>query len=339
MDHKMELNTNTQAIILMTIPFEGMKSQITKPLSLGEWGRLDSWLCKYKLEPSALITENVDEILSDWSDKTINADRVRSLLSRGGALGLVAEKWSRSGLWTLIQSDTDYPERLKQKLEKKAPPILFGFGNKKILNKGGITIVGARNVNDEDLFLTENLSIAASSQGYTIISGGAKGVDETAMIMTLENEGMAIGVLADSLLQKSRGSKFRNFLMTNDLVLISPFNPDAGFSIGNAMARNRYIYCLADMAIAIGSKIDKGGTWSGAVENLRAKWVPLWVVKTNDSDSGNTKLVEKGANWLPKSYSISPKSCIFKDLINREQHEITKEKKNTTQSSQTSLDF
>ena len=52
------------------------------------------------------------------------------------------------------------------------------------------------------------------------------------------------------------------------------------------MARNRYIYCLADTAIVISSTADKGGTWTGAIENLKAAWVPLWVKKTETQKSG-----------------------------------------------------
>ena len=37
--------------------------------------------------------------------------------------------------------------------------------------------------------------------------------------------------------------------MDNNLVLISPFYPDAGFNVGNAMQRNKYIYCLSDAAM------------------------------------------------------------------------------------------
>ena len=33
------------------------------------------------------------------------------------------------------------------------------------------------------------------------------------------------------------------------------------------------IYCLADTAIVISSTADKGGTWTGAIENLKIAWV------------------------------------------------------------------
>jgi predicted Rossmann fold nucleotide-binding protein DprA/Smf involved in DNA uptake len=114
----------------------------------------------------------------------------------------------------------------------------------------------------------------------------------------LTTDGTVIGVLADRLLKSVTSSKYRQALMAQSLVLMSPFNPEAGFDVGNAMARNKYVYCLADAAVIVHSGT-KGGTWNGAIENLRNAWVPLWVKPANDSESGNAQLVAKGARWLP----------------------------------------
>ncbi len=94
-------------------------------------------------------------------------------------------------------------------------------------------------------------------------------------------------------------AKYRKALMANNLVLISPFNPEAGFDVGNAMSRNKYIYCLADAAVVVSSTNKRGGTWNGAVENLRQKWVPLWVKSSSESSSGNAELVRLGGSWIP----------------------------------------
>jgi len=82
--------------------------------------------------------------------------------------------------------------------------------------------------------------------------------------------------------------------MGKNLVLLSPFNPEASFDAGNAMARNKYIYCLADAGIVVAA--DKE---NGALENLKHGWVPLWVKEHPDPNSGNAALVQQGARWLP----------------------------------------
>lgn len=84
--------------------------------------------------------------------------------------------------------------------------------------------------------------------------------------------------------------------MDGHLALVSPFYPEAGFSVGNAMARNKYIYCLAESSLVIHSGT-RGGTLNGAEENLKRNWVPLWVKPTQDADAANSSLVAKWGRW------------------------------------------
>src|SRR5690606_39194210 len=106
-------------------------------------------------------------------------------------------------------------------------------------------------------------------------------------------------------------SKWRKGLMDDHAVLVSPFYPEAGFSAGNAMARNKYIYCLADSSLVIHSG-KKGGTLNGAEENLKKAWVPLWVKQTTDKDAANANLVTKGGRWLEadtQAFKIAELMC------------------------------
>lgn len=109
--------------------------------------------------------------------------------------------------------------------------------------------------------------------------------------------------MANNLLTTALSARFRNFILSGNLTLISPFNPEARFHVGNAMARNKLIYCLADTALVIKSALEKGGTWAGAIEGLKSNWVPIWVQKKNCENDGNTGLFNKGASWLP--YDLS----------------------------------
>lgn len=183
-----------------------------------------------------------------------------------------------------------------------------------MLNKEGIAVIGSRDVTEEDLSYTKRLGSEIVSQGYSVISGGARGVDDAAMLGAMEKEGTVVGILSDNLMRAATSSKYRKALIAGDLVLISPFNPETGFDVGNAMARNKYIYCLSDAAIVIASSKEKGGTWSGAVENLSNKWVPLWVKSTNDNGSGNHYLVAKGGQWIPDN-NLSIASLIIRKPV------------------------
>lgn len=250
--------------------------------------------------PERLITGRLDKPLNGWSDKSITLDRIESLLNRGSALALAMEKWLRAGLWIMTRSDSDYPVRLKQRLRTDSPALLFGCGNKALLNNGGLAVIGSRNTVEQNLAYSRELGELAAKNGYSIVSGGARGVDEASMLGALEAEGTVIGVLADSLLRAYSSAKYRKYLMANNLVLVSPFYPEAGFNAGNAMQRNKYIYCLSAAAVVVHAD-KKGGTWSGATENLKKQWVPLWVKRTSDENSGNAAIVEAGAEWIPEN--------------------------------------
>ena len=106
--------------------------------------------------------------------------------------------------------------------------------------------------------------------------------------------------MANDLLRAASLAKFRQHLLNGNLALISPFYPEAGFHPGNAMQRNKYIYCLADAAVAVHSGTS-GGTWTGVLENLKKAWVPMWIKPTDDPDAGNDQLVRQGGMYLAES--------------------------------------
>ena len=291
--------SQAQAMMLLTVSLGRPDNAGERPLSAKEWSRLAAWLKERELEPSELLKGDLNSMLPGWMDRSVSLSRLEHHLDRGGTLGLSLERWRRAGIWVVARFEPEYPDRLKSRLQLASPPILFGFGNRALLDRGGLAVVGSRSAGREDLEFAENLGCAAARQGLSIVSGGARGVDERAMLGALENDGTAIGVLADSLLRAGGSERFRKHLLAGDLVLVTPFNPEAGFNVGNAMSRNRCIYCLAETAIVISSTPDKGGTWNGSLEDLKGAWVPLWVKRTENVSSGNPELVRRGGKWLP----------------------------------------
>jgi predicted Rossmann fold nucleotide-binding protein DprA/Smf involved in DNA uptake len=287
---------HAQAVLLLTARFAAPEKADERPLSAGEWGRFASWLKDCNLLPEALLERDPADVLAQWHDGAITIPRIRALLGRAAALGLAMEKWERAGLWVLTRSDPIYPSRLKRLLKTGSPPLLFGCGNAALLNRGGLAVVGSRNADEADLAYAAQLGRLAAAQGRSIVSGAARGVDEAAMLGALEGEGTVIGVLADSLLRTAMSARYRHGLKSGNVVLVSPFYPEAGFNVGNAMGRNKYIYCLADAAVVVTSASGSGGTWSGAIENMRQGWVPLWVRSTADAASGN--MVRAGRGFI-----------------------------------------
>lgn len=296
----MNLSATAQATLLLTCYFSKAGDEDAKPLSNSEWGRFAMWLKEKNTTPADLLIPDPLLLLTGWHDRQISQERILALLSRGHSLALAMEKWQRAGLWVITRSDAEYPMRLKARLKTNSPPVLFGCGNKSLLNAGGIAVVGSRNACDADLLFSQQLGAKAAAQAVAIVSGGAKGVDEAAMMGAMQAGGSVIGIMADSLLKAATSAKWRNGLMHGRVVLVSPFYPEAGFNAGNAMARNKYIYCLADTSVVVHSG-NTGGTLNGAQENLKALWVPLWVKPTKDKDAANAMLVNKGGHWCEEN--------------------------------------
>lgn len=292
----MNLSPTAQATLLLTSYFTKVSSDDAKPLTNKEWGKFALWLKDKSILPADLLVSDPEPLLNGWHDPKVTTNRILQLLNRGHSLALAVEKWQRAGLWVVTRSDSEYPRRLKQRLKTDSPPVLFGCGNKALLNAGGLAVIGSRNASEPDLSYTQRLGYKVAESGGTIVSGGARGVDEAAMMGAMTEGGPVIGVMSDSLLKAATSAKWRQGLMNGNVVLVSPFYPEAGFNAGNAMARNKYIYCLADSSLVIHSG-KKGGTLNGAEENLKKGWVPLWVKPTTDKDAANSDLVAKGGRW------------------------------------------
>lgn len=305
------LSPTAQATLLLTCYFSKASSEKTKPLTNAEWGRFALWLKQKSITPADLLVQDTAALLQGWFDSRISAERIIALLNRGYSLALAMEKWQRAGLWVVTRSDPEYPKRLKQRLKTDSPPVLFGCGNKELLNAGGLAVIGSRNANETDLAFTAEIGEKAASESVAIVSGGARGVDETAMLGAIRFDGAVIGVMPDSLLKAATSRKWRKGLMDGNTVLISPYYPEAGFSAGHAMARNKYIYCLADSSLVIHSG-KKGGTLNGAEENLKKAWVPLWVKYTDDKAAANADLVAKGGMWLDEGNKTHTILDLFK---------------------------
>ena len=290
------LDPDTQAVLLLCGWF-GQPPAAGAPLSIAEYNRLAEWLQRHNLSPRDLFG-------GEWQRQEgmpLSVSRLQALLDRGVALALAVENWTNQGLWVISRGDAKYPHRLKAYLGRLAPPILYGAGaNKDHIPGSGLAVVGARAADDAALAYTSGVARACAGQAIPIISGGARGVDSTAMEAALAEGGEVIGMLADSLARAASSKHYRQALIEGRLTLLSPFNPLAGFSAGNAMARNKYIYALAEWGLIVSSGANEGGTWAGAVEALRTGRIPVFVRLQGDVPEGNRRLAEMGAQPFPE---------------------------------------
>lgn len=294
------LQPDTQAILLLCAGFGQSRQAEPMPLSLGEYNALAQKLQQQNLRPADLLATDGKNWVFDEINGSLSPQRIVHLLERGAMLAVAVEDWTNKGLWILSRSDETYPQRLKRKLKHLSPPILYGVGNPNLLSEGGLAVVGSRDIDDEGLGYTQRIAEKCAEQDIQIVSGGARGVDQTAMLAAISVGGKSVGVLADSLIKAAVSMRYREGLRQGRVALISPYDPSAGFNAGNAMNRNKHVYALADHALVINSSYEKGGTWAGAKEELKkANKIPVWVRLEGDIPQGNHQLVKLGAVPFP----------------------------------------
>ncbi len=287
---------NTQAILLLTAPLiAGRNDSCAELLTIGEYNRLARILREQQRQPADLIGSDSEETLRRCAP-IFGRDRLDDLLGRGFLLSQAVDRWNARAIWVVSRADATYPRRLKARLKENAPPLLYGCGNATLLETGGLAVVGSRHVDDELISYTENVGRLAAEAHRTLISGAAKGIDRAAMHGALRAGGVVAGVMSDSLERGALARDNREPLMDRKLVLISPYDPAAGFNVGHAMQRNKMIYGLADAALVVTSDFEKGGTWAGAIEQLeKLHFVPVFVRNGGDAGKGNAALLQHGA--------------------------------------------
>jgi DNA processing protein len=269
------------------------------PLTLREWNGLARRIHEAGLKrPGALSGMSAQDLSRQLGIADTEAERIAALLDRGGSIALELEQLASGGIWCVTRVDNSYPSRIKNSLKHQAPPVLFGSGDASILDRPAVGVVGSRNIDDEGANFARRLGEICSRSSVSVVSGGARGTDRIAMQGALEAGGCAVGVLADSLTKTIRQIDVRNFVANRQLVLLTPYRPDNGFSIGGAMGRNKIIYGASDYAVVVSSDLEKGGTWAGAIEVLTASWCPLFVRAGQAVGRGNQELIGKGGHSL-----------------------------------------
>ena len=277
-------------------------SDAPQPFKLSEWNELARQIEASSLkQPAALQGRTAAELAKELGLPLDEAERIVRLLDRSGGLALELERLFSRGLWVVTRADELYPAKLRDTLKHQSPTVLYGAGDIHLLDRAGVAVIGSRSIDEAAAAFAKEVGRKTVAGGLPVVSGGARGTDRLAMDGAMEAEGTAIGALADSLEATVRKSDVRELLLDGRLILLTPYAPTAGFSVGAAMGRNKLIYGLAEFAVVVQSDFQTGGTWAGAVEALKAGWCPVFVRETAETPKGNRELLKLGAASLPEA--------------------------------------
>ncbi len=222
-------------------------------------------------------------------------DRIAGLMDRATAVAFELDRLEQSGIRTLTVFDEHYPQQWLARLAAKAPPMMHGAGALDLLNTPGLGVVGSRDVSEAGGEVAKEVARLAARRGMPLVSGGARGVDQLAMDAAHEAGGAVVGILAESLSRKLKRTDVRKAVYDGSTALCTPYSPDAPFSAGNAMGRNKLIYAQAALTVVVASDDGTGGTWSGATEALKHGYGLVAVWRGPGEGPGNEPLERQGA--------------------------------------------
>ena len=179
-----------------------------------------------------------------------------------------------------------YPLLLRQRLGQDSPGCLWAKGDLSLLHTPAVSLVGSRDLGEENRRFSQAVGRYAARQGLTLVSGNARGADKAAQNACLAAGGNVISIVADSL--SSHEQRERVLYLSED-------DYDTAFSAQRAISRNRCIHTLGRMVFVAQANLEKGGTWNGTVKNLRSGWSSVACFR--DGSEASRRLQDLGA-WL-----------------------------------------
>ena len=224
------------------------------------------------------------------------AQRILDLLSDTQQLQWYISKGQRQGVYPIARINPSYPAALKQALGLDAPGCLWAKGDISILDTPMVCLVGSRDLSPMNREFAREAGRQAALQGYTLVSGNARGADKTAQEACLEAGGKVISVVADRLDSHRERA---------NILYLSEDGFDLDFSTPRALSRNRVIHALGKVALVAQCALEIGGTWDGTTKNLRYSWSPVCCFR--DGSAAATELEARGATLIgiPQLSSLS----------------------------------
>lgn len=208
---------------------------------------------------------------------SVQAQRIVSLLEEEEILDYYLRKGTAQDCMPLSRVSEEYPLILRRRLGLDSPGVLWVKGDRNLLNEPTIALVGSRNLREENRCFAEEAGRQAALQGYTLVSGNARGADKTAQESCLEAGGKVICVVADEL---TRHPQRKNMLYISEDGFAEPF------SAQRALSRNRVIHALGLKTLVAQSSMKTGGTWDGTVRNLRFGYSPVFCYEDGSEAVG-----------------------------------------------------
>ncbi|HNZ41561.1 MAG TPA: DNA-processing protein DprA [Clostridia bacterium] len=194
---------------------------------------------------------------------------------------------------TDIYSD-DYPKMLKETYG--APIVLYHIGD--IPKECMVSVVGSRKPGPYGIRCAEVLSVNLSLQGFTVVSGMAKGIDGICHMAALRH-GNSVAVLGNGLnICYPSENRYIYDMLIKKGCLISEYPPDSKPGKINFPMRNRIISGLSFCTIVVEAGIKSGSLITANCALSQNREVYCFPNYIDTGFNGTNQLIKEGAGII-----------------------------------------
>jgi len=211
----------------------------------------------------------------------------------------------RRNIQVTTWEDAGYLERLREL--DQPPPVIYSRGNLMPEDDWAVAIVGTRRMTVYGKQVADEISRSLASQGVTIVSGLARGVDAVAHQAALDAGGRTIAVLGSGVDQiyPPEHEKLAARIITQGAI-VSDYAPGTAPDSANFPPRNRIISALSRAVIVVEAGDSSGAliTAAFAAEQGREVFAVPGQIHAPQSQ-GTNRLIQQGARLL-----LNPKDVL-----------------------------
>lgn len=198
----------------------------------------------------------------------------------------------------ILFNDDNYPEKLKNVIYP--PFVMFTHGNQKVLEEKRILgVVGSRNLSDYGKRMTEKIinEVLDTLPDTVVISGLARGADETAMRTAIKRKAKIIGVSGAGIdsVYPSSSKDIYDYCKGNNGLLISEYPQEEKPDSDHFPMRNRILVGLCDVLLVVEGEERSGTSISVGYGIDQGKTVMAIPRNIDDPKTLTNKLVKDGA--------------------------------------------
>lgn len=263
-------------------------------LALFEGGS-DFWSAEYLKYGAQLLLERISSGV--YADYKKRGAELSSALQRLDPKAL-EEQLDTYGAFLIYRQDSDWPRGLD---DLKAPPFaLIGRGVRSSIAEleRSISIVGTRNPTDYGVRVAGDFAAGAVDRGWSVVSGGAFGIDSAAHRGALIAEGVTVAILGggvNSIFPSGNERLFREILESG--LLLSEVLPNTHAIPARFLIRNRLIAAISRATIVVEAAFRSGSlrTAREAAEIFRPVLAVPGSIQSPTSDGCHRLIGERTA--------------------------------------------